>query len=295
MRKINRDRLKHFLYMFIIISGVFFNNIGCGKELSDFQTFLKDSGYIPLDLPRNDYKPGCLLEEKGRKRIVSTSEGCFPSSEVTRHEGNLSNIQFDKITNRDYGLGLEADIKKFQKLIGSNKPLPDEVKAEFINGVSVNATMRLQNVKSEYIAAMDITNHLKQFKPGDTCLDAIKTYSPCIVIQEALLTDNLQYTFHKEKNQSIKVFINWLIATFNAQAVKEGEYDFSLNITTPQYIAFKPVEVKWEGKLEAKREKDRGEWKSSYDYPNVSETGVLKAEEVSALAILGNNLYWTTD
>ncbi|OOP56582.1 MAG: hypothetical protein AYP45_08165 [Candidatus Brocadia carolinensis] len=287
MCRINRNHFKYSLYIFVVIIGCLFNNIVRGKELSSIQRFLKDKGYVPLDLPRDDYRPGCIIEKEGDRRILCSSEQCFPSSVITRYEGNIADIQFNEITNRDYNVDLKADIKQFQKIVRSKQPVPDEVKTEFITGISKNVTMKLQNVKSVYVTMMDMRSHVRRFGEGSNCSDVIKNFGPCIVIQEALMVDNLQYIFHKSEKSSLKALINWLVSSFTAQAVKQGEEVVTLTVTTPRCIAYKAANLRW-------RENQHGFF-GSHETPGGGPMEEIEIEDVSVLELLGDNLYWESD
>ena len=252
------------------------------SEYSELQSFLKDKKYIPMDWPRDDYKPGIILEKESHD-IVFRGERCFPSSEFPRLHGNLSDEQLVKTVARDYGVGLEVAMDKIQRLSQiAGIPMPDNVKAEFNKAVESAVVLNLQNVTSEYIEKGLLSTYIEEeLKPESPCFKGIEKSSPCLVLQEVLKTDNLQYTFYKTGKGNLGMVIGWFGINFRAGVTTESEKAFVLTITTPQYFAFKkPIEVIVK----------KGRVKTYAMVPPPIET----KEIVDPEEILGNNLYWST-
>ena len=101
------------------------------------------------------------------------------------------------------------------------------------------------------------------------------------------MVDNLQYTFYKSGKSSLKAFVNWLVLSFTAQAVKQSEDVVTFTATTPRCIAYKAADLRW---IKNQHE--------IYGYPE-TPVGIpmeeIEIEEVSVLELLGDNLYWASD
>lgn len=281
----NSNYLRYLPYITIFIMGCIFNTgggVGKMSEYKELQRFLKDRNYVTYDWPGSDQGSGLILEEKRPFGIVCHPETCFPSSGFPRQHRNLSDEQLVKTVARDYGVGLEVAMDKIQQLAQIARiPMPDNVKAEFNRAVESNVTLKLQNVVSEYIELGIIDDYIEQLnkQPESTCYKRISRRAPCQIIQEALKTDNLQYIFYKTGKGNLGMVIGWFGINFKAGVTTESEKAFVLNITTPQYFAYKSREVKVkEGELKVRAQIG----------PEALET-----REVSSQEILGDDLYLT--